>query len=327
MARLPRILPALLLLAACQGSDPQPLLLLTREDLASSGASMLVEGGGASQYLAYVWSNGLHVVRLDPAAPDRLQLVASESALSLAGFGFTGDLLLTWQTGGYPPQNTFWVQDLAAAGRPVRSAQLGDLTPTAGAASGRWVLVGSGTTLALLDLQTARPPLALDSHAEILTIAPVGDRFVAFTPTGWLLVVPDATAPTVTAHEDASLAGFRIVYPDGAASLVAAGPSAYLSTSRVARLDFDGALTLRYQVEVPGTFAAFAWDGLGRGVIEVDVGGAVNPVGFFADDGGKGFGLRGLALPITNTGGPTFAAHAGRLLLSDIQGIGLYVMQ
>jgi hypothetical protein len=317
---------ALAALAACQGSDPQPLELVFRDPFVA-GVSR-VSGGGASDLLAYTryhgdGTYGVRLLRHDAASPDELQLLGdvempTDRLFVTGGFavGCPGCELVDLTNPALPRSTV-----------PVPLPQ--GVLPGALAIDGRWLLAASGTALQLVDLEGG-PGASFTTSTPVAAVIATQGRFLAFEASGYVHVVPDATAPTFSEVQSENLRGVAAAFADGAQAVVA-GPSPNLGKSRVMRLDLStpAAPTVVRSHEVPVEFGYFAWDGATLGIVAAaSVAGQPMHQGYAVHEVDGAFTSAGIPLPQQFTlYDPTaipIAAHAGRLFAADYYGFGMY---
>jgi hypothetical protein len=317
---------AIAALAACRGSDPQPLELLALDPFGDQGS--LVAGGGAASVIGYTSASRsfpptLRLVRHDGASPDRTSYVG-DVRFSAAG-GFTriavGDEAAAVTVGG-----VVRVVDVSLPSLPVQPLPaLGDATDLA--VAGRWVLAASGGDLVLVARDApAAATRFTPAGAPRALLGAAGGVFLAFTTTGYVAIDPGGAA-TFSEVSDPALAGIEAVYLDGAGA-VAAGPATTLGRSRLLRLDLTNPaapVVVRSQ-ELPGAYVAFAWDGGSTSVLAVHGDGDdADPMSFHEGwrvrEGADGFHAEGIPLTFWSRSPQPVAAHAGRLFAVEARGL------
>lgn len=317
----------LVALTGCPASDPQPLEPISLDRFA--GQDSLVGGGGASSVVGYSSPSGgfLPTVRLarhDAASPEALQPLGD---VTFAGSAITA-LRVTEEAAAIVVDGGVRVVDLSVPSLPVEGILVPDLALDL-AVSGRWVAaaVDHGLVLVHRDDPTTAHAFALTSTPGALLAA--GGVFLAFTTTGYAVADTAGATPSLLEVSDPLLGNLRAAEASGSAAMVA-GPGAVPDRTRVLRLDLTtpSAPAVVHGVEVPGTFAAFAWDGGETSVVAIHGEGDGTAPGAFHQgwllrESGGGFEPTGLPLPFWSLSRQPLAAHAGHLFAVESVGLGL----
>lgn len=317
-------LAALAALAACQGSDPQPLELVYRD--AFYGSTATVAGGGASDLLAYTRYHGdgtwsVRLLRHDAASPDDLQLVG-EVSLPTDRLFVTGGFAV-----GCPGCELVELGPSLPRSTVAVTLSTGML-PDALVVDGRWILAGGGTALQLVD-RDGGPGASFTTSTPVAAIVAAQGTFLAFEASGYVHVVPNGASTTFTEVHGDALRGVAAAYADGAQAIVA-GPSPNVGRSRVMRLDLSApaAPIVVRSHEVPVEYGSFAWDGASLGILVAARQGS-DPLheGYAVHEAGGAFTSAGIPIPSYYVYSPAarpVAAHSGRLFALDYGGFGMY---
>ncbi len=316
---------AALALAACQGSDPQPLEPISLDP--RGGPESLVDGGGGASLVGYTSSGA--------SAPSGLRLVRAG-----AGGGpavLVGDVVFP----GGGPITRLRVSDEAAAVivdgavwlvDPTSPALSTEPIPASAGASdlavrGRWVALAVDHGLVLVDRQAPLVPFqqAASSTPAALLVTPTG--FLAFTAAGYLVVDTTGATPSFTEVTDPGLSGLQAGRAAGGDAVVA-GPGSGPDRTRVLWLDLadPAAPAVTRAEEVPGAFVALAWDGGDGAVVAIHGAGDDARLGSFH----QGYLLRGAAggpaaagipLPFWSLSPQPLAAKDGQLFAAQAGGV------
>jgi len=326
MPRLALLLATLAALPACQGSDPQPLQLISRDPFYGDGG--VIGGGGASSMVGYTVPSGgfnttmIRLVRHDAANPDQLTFVG-DVALE-PGVEVTR-VVVTDQVSAVVAGGEVSLVDLSVPSLPVDVLSFARGVEGV-AVEGRWLLAISGNDLALVNRDA---PLSITTYTS--SVAPTGilatqGMFLVFTTTGYVTVDPSGPTPTFQPVADPDLRNIRDAYADGAGAVVA-GPGAAVAQSKVLRLDLTAPASpvVVWRHDVPGSYVTFAWDGASTSVVAVHGDGDGFPgsfrEGFLVREADDGVHDTGIPLPLWFGGGHPLAAHASRLFAMDESGM------
>ncbi len=317
-------------LSACRGSDPQRLEALSVDPL--GGAGSLVAGGGAEARLAYTAADSignprLRLLGLDPAAPGG---ASQEGEVILPGGGTITRLRVDGGVAALLLDGEPWLVDLADPALPV-----GKLAAPAGvlelAVRGRWVALGLQDRLALVDREVPAVAVEHPLAGPVAAIVTTAWGFFAFAGGGGVAVDLTGGAPAFQDVAAPSLAGVRAAAPsaDGRAAM-AAGDGPAPGHAVVLRLDLavPSAPTVVARRELPGAFAAFAWDGEDLSVLAVhgEADGAAPGAfhqGWLVREGAGGFEAEGVPLAFWSDSAQPLAARAGHLLAARADGVAL----
>lgn len=332
--RIPRPAAAALLLCAlglagCQGSDPQPLSLVSRD--AFGGSESLVDGGGGGATLGFgsppvTGPTSVRLLRLDAADPDLATLIGDVPLGGRATRLRVTDEAVAALVGG-----ALLVADAAdpallpvAFEAPEGAADL--------AVRGRWIAVAANHALHLLDREGLAAPASYPTTATPTAPVATAWGFLCFTATGW--VTADVTGPTPAFREvaDPLLRDARAAaaLPGGAGAWVA-GPGGAADRARVLRLDLSdpAAPVVLRSADLAGAFVAFAWDGGEEAVLAVH-GEGDDPArpesfheGWLLRESAGGLAATRLPLPFWSRSAQPFALHARRLLAAQPGGVTL----
>ncbi len=327
-----RLAPPLLALAlaGCQGSDPQPLTLLSSD--AFGGASSLVDGGGADATIGYTSSaaSGLPTLRLARHDAASLDVVVPLGDVVFRDGGRASRLRVTDEAAALLVSGVAWVVDPADPALSAERLSLPDGV-TDLAVSGRWVAAATDRALVLLDRDDPAGPASFATTSTPTGLTATRAGFLAFTTTGYLVVDTGVPGGSVTEVADPVLRDLREARPDAdRGTAVAAGPGSAADRSRVLRLDLSTPATpvVLRSAEVAGRFVAFAWDGGDASVLAIHgAGDDARPEsfheGWLLRERAGGFEVSGLPLPFWSTSAQPLAARAGRLLAAQGGGAAL----
>jgi hypothetical protein len=327
-ARRLLLLAILAALAACQGSDPQPLTLLSLDHL--GGADSLVDGGGAAATLGYTVQDGtstptIRLVRHDAASPDTLAFLGD---VAFTAGGRVTRLRVSDEAAGVILSGTVWVVDLAAPTLATMQLPAPD-TAVDLAVAGRWVAVAVDHGLYLVDRGDPRRTFlqAAVSTPTALLATPGG--FLAFTTAGYVMADTTSGTPAFAEVVAPALANLQAATPAGSGAM-AAGPGSAFDRTRVVRLDLTdpAAPAVAASQEVSGAFAGFAWDGGDASVVAIhgdDDGAAPTTFhqGYLLREGGGGFHGSAVPLSFWSLSGQPLAARSGLLLAAGASGVAL----
>jgi hypothetical protein len=310
-------------LAACQGSDPQPLELLSAD---RSGASA-VGGGGDGDVIAYGIGSGfgpsaVRFVALDPAAPGGLAFLGD---VDVSATGAPDRIAIRGDVAAVTGLNVVVLIDLTSPSLPARAVSVP--SPVTGMALfPGWLATTSTASVTLVDLapggETRTWPCAAAPTAVLSTNA---SRFWIFTGGGYLeldLSSLPAAGTTLAPVPSATMRGVVAGYV-GADMAVAVSPGSTPGTTRVQRLDgTPGASPQALEtLELPWVYSGFAWDGAGRGVLSVndptDPYANFSREGWLITDAGGRLSASGLPLPDYQARQQTLAARSGQLFILD----------
>lgn len=324
MACLASLVAALGLLA-CQGSDPQPLELVSLDRF--GGAGSLVDGGGASSVVGFTsGGSGPPTVRLlrhDAADPDGVTLLGD---VSLAMNGLVTRLRVTDEAAALIVGGVVWVVDpsdpsLAAAQVPA-PASAADL-----AVRGRWVAVAVSRALFLVHRDAPDTTYVWTASSTPTALLATPGGFLAFTTTGYLVADLSGATPAFQEVSDPVLRNFRGGFADGPGAVVA-GPGSAPDRTRVVRLDLGdpSAPVVVRSLEVAGAYVALAWGGGATSVIATrGPGDDARPEafheGYLVREAADGFHASGLPLAFWSQSRQPLAAHADRLFAVEAGGL------
>jgi hypothetical protein len=314
--------------AACQGSDPQALELVSLDPFGAQDS--LIEGGGASSIVGYTSPAGsgiptLRLVKHDAANPDRVEPIRD---VGFSGANAITRLRVTDEAAVLVVDGSVRLVDLSVPGQPSEQIPVAGVVGDV-AAAGRWVAaaVEGGVALVNRDAPATSYPFAAASTPTALLASAGG--FLAFTATGYVVVDLAGAEPAFWEVSDPVLRDLRSVAAAGGGAL-AAGPAATPGRSRVLRLDLSdpGAPVVVRSHECAGAFVAFAWDGGVTSVIAVhgagdDAAPASFHQGYLLREGPGGFEESGLPLPFWSQSSQPIAAHANRLFAAQAGGVAL----
>lgn len=316
LALLIAALAALAALPACQGSDPQPLELLSRDP--STGRDSVIGGGGNSSMIGYTILNGgvastVRLVRHDVTSADQFTMVGD---VGLEPNVAVTRLVVTDQVAAAIADWRLSLVDLTSPSLPVQVISIPGGAQDV-AVSGRWVLVVAGNDLTLINRDTPLSSTTYTSGSAPTGILATQGMFLAFTTTGYVMVDPSRPTPTFQPVADTDLRDIRDAYADGVGAIVA-GPASTLSRSKVLLLDLTSptAPVVAKRHEVAGGYATFAWDGASTFVVAID-----SHQGYLVTEDADGFHDFGIPLPTWYYGGHPLAAHSGHLFALDPYGM------
>jgi hypothetical protein len=324
-ARCWPLLAALAVVAACQGSDPQPLEYVGIDRFGDQ--TSLVAGGGRAATIGESALAGtlptLRLERLDSSDPDRTVFLGD---VIFGGGGRITRLAVSDEAAAVVVGGAVQVVDLTDPTLPV--AALPDLPAVSDlVVGGRWVLAALGSDLHLVDREGLLAATTFGAASPPTALLATAGGFLAFTEAGYVAVDPSGATPTFTEVSDPALGNLRRAFPDGAGALVA-GPAAAFDRSRVLRLDLTtpGAPVIVASTELAGTYVAFAWDGGATSVVAVH-GAADGPdplafhQGYVVREVAGGFHGTGVPLTSWAQSDQPLAARASHLVAVSAQGL------
>jgi len=313
-------------IAACQGSDPQPLELVAVDPFGDQGS--LVAGGGASSTVGFTASREsvpiVRFVRHDVASPDLTALVGD---VRFAESGSVTRLVVSDEAAVATVGGIVKVVDLSDPTLPVESLDgVGDAADLA--VKGRWVLAAVGGELVLVDRDAPVTPARYAAIGAPTALLATQGGFLAFTTIGYVVVDPGAANP-FTESSDALLANVEDARADGAGAVVA-GPAPSFGRSRLLRLDLTDPASpvIVRTLELEGAYVAFAWDGDSTAVVAIHgAGDDANPrsfhEGYVVREEADGFAAVGVPLTFWSVGDQPLSAHASRLFAAQARGLAL----
>lgn len=324
-ARAPPLAALLAALAACAGSDAQPLELVALDRFGDQAS--LVAGGGASSIIGYTGAGagGLPTLRLarhDAATPDRTVFLGD---VSFAAGGSITRLAVGDEAAALTVGGSVRIVDLTVPSLPVEDLPaLGDASELA--VAGRWVLSAAEGGLALVSRDAPSSPVRYRPDGVPTALLAVRGAFLAFTTTGYVAIDPAAVTTFVEVN-DPVLANVRDAFADGAGAVVA-GPAATIGRARILRLDLEHlvAPAVVRSHELSGGHVALAWDGASTSIVALHgAGDGPDPRSFHEGavvrEGTGAFADEGVPLTFWSQTRQPLAAHAGRLFAPQARGL------